>query len=513
MHGLLGFRGVVGWVWLGCALSIGALGGCSPAYLEQRADEPQSAADAVRAADLSPRFPSASRRSAEASEKRGGFLSFGSDAPVSARAAEVGGEGATEELSPQEGSNGYTLNFDNSPVANVAKVVLGDLLSLRYTIDPRAQGAVSLSSTRPIPKRDLLFVLESALRANNLGMIREAGGYRIVPTADGGPFGPTDRANSADAVSPGYGTTVIPLTYVSAPTLVRLLEGFAMRPGTVRADPSGRLMLVVGTGDERRSALETVRQFDVDWLRGQSVGLYPIHNGASAAVAAELEKILDSGEAGLGHGLVKLQDVTAQNAVLVVATRPQLLQAASRWIERLDSPNVSGSAVHVYKVHYGDAKQIAQLLNAMFMNSGPSGDSDAGQLAPGAGAKHLSTAERLTGGRPQTGAAAPSLGAPGATGSAAPNATGAQGGGASQFGGLQSCCAQLGFRSGRSAERRRIGASRRAYYRRCRRQFAADLCKRRKLSDHRARGAADRPAEGASCDRRDDRRSDAQRSA
>ncbi len=101
----------------------------------------------------------------------------------------------------------------------------------RYTIDPRAQGTINLSSSRAIPKRDLLFVLESALHANNLAMIREAGGYRIAPIAEGGAFGPTDRADSADAAAPGYGMTVIPLQYVSGPTIVRLLDGFATRPG------------------------------------------------------------------------------------------------------------------------------------------------------------------------------------------------------------------------------------------------------------------------------------------
>jgi general secretion pathway protein D len=234
--------------------------------------------------------------------------------------------------------------------------------------------------------------------------------------------------------------TVIPLQYVSAPTIVRLLEGFATRPGTVRADASGRLMLIVGTGDERRTALQTVRQFDVDWLRGQSVGLYPIHNGSSSAVAGELDKIMDTGEAGLGHGLVKLQDVTAQNAVLVVAARPQLLAAAARWIERLDSPNASGAGVHVYKVRYGDAKEIARLLSSMFGTGAGTGESDANQLSPGAGAKQLTAAQRLTGGAPQTGAAG---GAASAT--TGGNSAASGGAGGSPFGGLQSAALSSAF--------------------------------------------------------------------
>jgi general secretion pathway protein D len=427
-----------------CAIPLLLLGGCSPAYLQQRTDEAQNAADVVRDADLRPRFPTAAKANGSAPAQGGGFSIFGAAAPASAAVPAY----ADPAPGAVDAGDGYTLNFDNSPVANVVKVLLGDVLSVNYTLDPRAQGSLTLSSSRPVPKRDLLFVLESALHANNLALIHEAGGYRITPVAEGGAFGPTD---SGGAASPGYGTSIVPLQYVSATTLVRLLEGFSTRPGTVRADPSGRLLLVVGSGDERRAAIDTVRQFDVDWLRGQSVGLYPVRNGASAAIVSELEKIMDSGEAGLGHGLVKLQDVTAQNAVLVVTARPNMLAAAARWIERLDSPNVAQSSVHVYKVRYGDAKDIAQLLTAMFSSGG--GDADSNQLAPGSGAKRLSTTDRLTGGGSQNGAAPSASGLGGfnnnnggGLGNSASSATAQPGGGSpSPFGGLQTAALNSAF--------------------------------------------------------------------
>ena len=63
---------------------------------------------------------------------------------------------------------------------------------LPYAVDPRAQGAVNLSSTNPIAKKDILFVFESALRAINVGLIKEAGGYRLTPIGDGAAYGATD---------------------------------------------------------------------------------------------------------------------------------------------------------------------------------------------------------------------------------------------------------------------------------------------------------------------------------
>ena len=62
---------------------------------------------------------------------------------------------------------------------------------------------------------------------------------------------------------------------MSAATLAKLLDSFAVKPGTVRADPARNLVLIQGSGAERRNAVETVLSFDADWMRGQSVGIYP----------------------------------------------------------------------------------------------------------------------------------------------------------------------------------------------------------------------------------------------
>ena len=311
------------------------------------------------------------------------------------RAANLAG---SREVEPSGG--GYTLNFENAPISQVAKSVLGDILGLGYVIDPRAQGSISLSSGRPIEKKDMLFVLENALSANNLVMVRNASGYRIAPANDGG-VGAVDEARAgSDSAEPGFGLTVIPLQYVSGTTLTKLLEGFATRPGAIRTDPSGKLLIVVGTGSERQSAVETVRSFDVDWLRGQSVGMYPCKTARPSRSSANSRRSWTSGDSGLGHGLVKFQPVSRLNSILVVASKPELLRAAARWISRLDEPSTSSASVKVYKVRYGDAKQIAQLLQQIFVTNGGAGSAESAtnEIAPGSGVKAMTAAERLTGG-------------------------------------------------------------------------------------------------------------------
>jgi general secretion pathway protein D len=291
---------------------------------------------------------------------------------------------------------GYDLNFENTPVGTVAKVVLGDILGTGYTIDPRVQGTVSLVSVRPVPKSDIVFVLENALRVSGVVLVRDSTGYRLTPLGDAVGAGRVDAA----AASPeaGYGVSVVPLQYVSASTILKLMDSFATKAGTVRADGTRNLLLIQGTGPERRNAVETAMSFDVDWMRGQSVGIYPLNNSAPEPIVAELEKILDSGEAGLSQGVLKFQPVSRLNAIMVVSRKPALLQTAANWIKRLDREDTTRNSVHVYQIKYGDARQLARVLNDMFVggSSSSSLDSSDNQLAPGSGSSSTSSADRLS---------------------------------------------------------------------------------------------------------------------
>lgn len=362
--------------------------GCSPALIsDERQDETQNASQVIQSADLRPHNLTETREP-QPQPSSGPRAFYGSSAPA--------GGPIREQAGTDDGKDGLTLNFENAPVTTVAKTILGDILGVGYVIDPRAQGTVSLSSGRPIAKKDILLVLESALHANNLNLVRDSAGYKIVPASDGA-VGSTDRADQGGP-EPGFGTTVIPLRYVSGETLMKLLEGFAIKPGALRTDPTGNLLFVQGSASERQTAIETVRDFDVDWMRGQSVGLYPIHNSSPEPIVAELEKIMDSGETGLNRNLVKLQSMARDNAVMVVASKPALLHTAAMWISRLDSRSLSGAGVKVYRVRYGDAKQLAQLLNNMFVGAPSLGDVESNTIAPSAGEKPLSTLDRLSAG-------------------------------------------------------------------------------------------------------------------
>jgi general secretion pathway protein D len=365
--------------------SVLALASCNSATVNSSGTQDVDVFDKVRSLDILPRYPTQAGASTTSSGPR-------------AQPAVFQGTEVTDVAAPQPAASGggYDLNFESAPVATVAKVVLGDILQTGYTIDPRVQGTVSLVSVRPVPKSDIVFVLENALRISGVVLVRDTAGYRLTPLGDAIGAGHVDTA--AANPEPGYGVSVVPLQYVSAQTLLKLMDSFATKPGVVRADNTRNLLLIQGTGPERRTAAETAMSFDVDWMRGQSIGIFPIANSGPEPIIAELEKIVDSGDNGLTQNLVKLQPIARLNAIMVVTKKPALLHTVESWIRRLDRSDSTRTSVHVYKVKYGEAKQMARVLTDMFGGGSSNGsllDSPDNQIAPGSGTS-ASASDRLS---------------------------------------------------------------------------------------------------------------------
>jgi general secretion pathway protein D len=378
----------------------------------------QSVTDQLRAADLSPKAPFAVSEGSIGNPRPSAAAIYLGDTTAPVRASNDAGSDAA--------SDGYDLNFENAPVTTVAKVILGDILGVGYTIDPRVQGTITLASGRAVSKADVLFVLENALRMSNVAMVRDRNGYRLIPAADatGSGFVDTDAATQA-----GYGVSVVPLRYVSAQAMLKLLDGFGVKPNSVRVDNARNLIIIQGTGPERRAAVETMLSFDGDWMRGQSVGVFPIHNSTPDPIIAEIEKIMDAGEAGLSQNLIKFQAVARLNAILVVTRKPEYLKTVATWIKRLDESDTAGINLKVYLLHYGSAKQVAGLLNEILVGRTAGGlDSAQSQIAPGGGVSIASSGGPLSALSAQPPTSMTQAGAGGTTAAARP--AGTLGGGA-----------------------------------------------------------------------------------
>src|SRR5204863_3875446 len=113
-----------------------------------------------------------------------------------------------------------TLSFIDTDIREVARVVLGVMLKLNYTIDPGIQGTATLETGTPVPRSGLLATLETVLNQNGATLIMHDGIYRVTSLATGAATG------TAAVAAVGSGSEIVPLQYASARELARLLEPY-----------------------------------------------------------------------------------------------------------------------------------------------------------------------------------------------------------------------------------------------------------------------------------------------
>ncbi len=264
---------------------------------------------------------------------------------------------------PEEAS----LNFESLDVREVAKVILGDYLKQSYTVYPSVQGTVTFRTVKPIPLRDLLPTLEMLLRQNNAAVVREDGIYKILPINQVRGSVTPQLGGSSLAIPQGFSVLVVPLKYVGAREMARLLEPFAP-PETVRVDEVRNLVIMAGDDRELRHLVDTVELFDVDWLAGYSIGLFPIHSTDVKTLVGDVDKIFGSAAQSPLAGIVRVIPIERLNALLVVTTQPKYLDMAKTWIERIDQAGTTsgGMRFYVYQVKNGKAESLAQLIGDLF---------------------------------------------------------------------------------------------------------------------------------------------------
>ena len=286
-----------------------------------------------------------------------------------------------------------TLNFEEADIRDVVKVIF-DTLKANYTVDSQVQGEVTVQTGRPLARDQLLPTLETLLRASNAVLVREGEVYRIIPAAGAAQKGVlTPRLGQRGL---GYGVRIVPLRYVGATEMQTIITPFLPEGGVLRADPVRNLLILSGTSQELANAQSTIDTFDVNWLKGMSIGMFRLRNVDSQALAGELNQFLGEGSKTPIAGMLKFVPLSKLNAVLVITPQLEYLKEAAIWIERLDG--IGGERLYVYQVQNSRADYVAELLNGLFNLGGSGGASRGGDLAPGLKSSQLSSGSGLTGG-------------------------------------------------------------------------------------------------------------------
>ncbi|MGB5148276.1 MAG: type II secretion system secretin GspD [Porticoccaceae bacterium] len=321
-----------------------------------------------------------------------------------------------------------SLDFEQAPVTEVVHAILGDILALPYIINQPVAGSLTVHTAQPLPRDQVLPVLESILQANGLALVVDPSHVYHVGRPETLRGIAPSLGNLGGALPPGQSLMIVPLQFVGAAEMAEILAPVAAPENIVRVDPVRNLLILAATRAQIEGFMQIVQTFDVDVLKGMSIGLFPLKNVSVAEVESALAALSSGTGAqartpapGAGDaaakgsvqgatkgkdaapavtglelpgplaGLVKVVAIERLNALLIVTSRAYYLDRAREWIAQFDQPRGDGNEpqLFVYAVQNGTSQHLAELLNALYGGGAQGGRGADSGVAPGLGQSGL----------------------------------------------------------------------------------------------------------------------------
>ena len=265
-------------------------------------------------------------------------------------------------------TGGISLDLVNASPVEAAKSVLGDVLGVTYIVSDKVKAPITLKTAKPVSKEGLLEIFESVLASADAAILVDGDLYKVVPIEEAIAAGkPLRLKGAAGRKVPGVATEIVPLRFVAAAEMERILKSMSPQSTVARVDTARNLIVISGTGSELSSMLDTINVFDVDYMRGMSFGIFPIETSDPVAIAQELDTVFANDKDSPTKGIVRFVPNARLKAILVITSRPEYLKKAETWINRIDlAGRATEKQAFVYHVQFRPASEIALLLQKIY---------------------------------------------------------------------------------------------------------------------------------------------------
>ncbi|WP_447554372.1 type II secretion system secretin GspD [Vreelandella sp. EE22] len=281
------------------------------------------------------------------------------------------------------------FNFTDQPIEAVINSVMGDLLQENYSIAQGVDGTVSFSTSQPVNREEALSILETLLSWTDNAMVLQDNRYVILPASQAvaGRLVPSIPVSQP---ARGLAARLYPLNYVGALEMQRLLEPFVRENAFLLVDPARNLISLSGTADELANYQDVIDTFDVDWLKGMSIGVFELERASVAELMPQLQRLFGPESGTPLANMVDFMPNERTNSIVAISAQPDYLREVGEWIRTIDQGGGNEPQMYVYDVRNMKAVDLARYLREIYSSGEIEGDAPA-QVAPGLRTTNLSS--------------------------------------------------------------------------------------------------------------------------
>lgn len=283
---------------------------------------------------------------------------------------------------PQEGEP-VRINIENERLPTIIQVIYGSILGRNFTIDPAVaarQDLVTLRASQPQTPAQLDDIARRLLKTYGVAVMDLGGGLlRFVPDTTQTGYLPELRRGRALPETPLPMRPVfhfIEMAAVRNTDVSMWLKNIFGSKLTMFDDPNRNAILLTGSPDDVRAALQAIEVLDQPALRGR----HGIRLNPSYLSVEELARRLGEILAAQGYAAsptataaapVVFVPVPAINALFVFAVDEKLPAYLVQWARELDTASVSGAtgAFFSYAVQNTDAQALAKVLQEVLQGA------------------------------------------------------------------------------------------------------------------------------------------------
>jgi len=296
---------------------------------------------------------------------------------------------ADGEIPVPADKSAIVMNFENVELTAFIKFI-SKITGRNIVFGDKIEGTVSVVSPTPVNVEQAFAMFQSVLSTQGLTTVDEGAVMRIVATKDA-------RTSGASVVdggtsSAGFATQLIPLRYVNAGDIARVLAPQVSKDGSIVPYEGTNTVIVSDSASNLSRIVEMVRVMDIPGHE-QVIAVIPLKHAESVRTTEQIIDILLGGSSGGGGGRrkggggsggddkdkpagtpalqlgFKISPDERTNSLIVMAPAGEMvrIRELARGLDTAIRPGEE--RVHVYYARNADAESLVEVVSAMILGS------------------------------------------------------------------------------------------------------------------------------------------------
>lgn len=198
-------------------------------------------------------------------------------------------------------------------------------------------------------------------------------------------------ADAPPAAPPGFGVQTVPVNYLPAAEMKKLLQAVVSPGGAVLDQPGEKSLTVVDAPENIRRLIEIRDLIDLPEFAGARLDVFQPKIASAGELSAQLTELLKNQVLpASGTFFAGLAPLPGSNQILVVSDGERAWNFIRPWLERLDTASGSRRRVFIYPVERSKLAELEEKLKRAWE------DDPAAPPDPSAGNKPRVKVDRIT---------------------------------------------------------------------------------------------------------------------